>query len=66
MWVGFFQIRSTLPVQRGLGEEFVCDNSRCYFLPAKERKRQIMFFTHDAEGTGSEDQGERSVCFVEL
>ncbi len=39
----------------------------CYFLPAEERKRQKMFFTHAAEGTGSEDRGERSVfCFAML
>ena len=54
-----------LPVQRGRGEEFVSDNSKCYF-PAEERKRQKMFFTHAAEGTGSEDRGERSICFVGL
>ena len=40
---------------------------KCNFLPAEERKRQKMFFTHAAKGIGPSSQGGRSVfCFATL
>ncbi len=50
-----------LPVQRGRGEEFVSDNSKCYFLPAEERKRQKIFSHTLPKGLGLRTGGKGRV-----
>ena len=50
-----------------LVSEMIKSCRKCNFLPAEERKRQKMFFTHAAEGIGPRSQGGRSVfCFATL